>query len=477
MNKFYQKNKKEIVFYVLVITLFLGICSFFLLAQGMFFDGVLYAQVSKNMALGKGSFWSPYLSPLTPEFYEHPPLVFFIESLPFRIFGTSILVERFFSVLNFVAIGFLIIAIWKQRTNELKSGWLPLFLYFCMPLITWAVTNNLLDSTLSVFACLSVYMYFKSVKSKNYLFVIFSGLSICLGVLCKGPVAFFPYCFPFLLWLITREISFKRMLIDIFSLLIFSLLPIGLAYFFSESAKNGIGNYFSQQVAASLLGERNTVDNRFHLIGVLLNELIIPLVIVCIAGIFLLIKRNQKQLVNKVFARKEFILFLFLALAGSLPIMFSMKQRAMYLIPSMPFFAISLAFAIKPFVDFYYEKIKTTSFGFRFFKIFVAVAFIGLFIFTIRQSGTIARDKEPINIVKTCGKVIPPNTIISTNEGLREHWTLQAYFSRMLDITMDAGESNHSYFLSKTVDRSTIDTNKYEKILEIEDVTLFKRKD
>ena len=48
-----------------------------LVTKGMYVDGQLYATISRNMAEGLGSLWSPYATAtLFPEFYEHPPLAF-----------------------------------------------------------------------------------------------------------------------------------------------------------------------------------------------------------------------------------------------------------------------------------------------------------------------------------------------------------------------------------------------------------------
>jgi hypothetical protein len=60
------------------------------LRQGMFVDGLMYATISNNLAQGIGSFWSPQLSQTVfPAFHEHPPLVFGIESIFFRVLGDA----------------------------------------------------------------------------------------------------------------------------------------------------------------------------------------------------------------------------------------------------------------------------------------------------------------------------------------------------------------------------------------------------
>ena len=47
-------------FWLLLIGLFLILVSKSLLTEGMFFDGVTYASISRNMAEGQGTFWNPH---------------------------------------------------------------------------------------------------------------------------------------------------------------------------------------------------------------------------------------------------------------------------------------------------------------------------------------------------------------------------------------------------------------------------------
>jgi 4-amino-4-deoxy-L-arabinose transferase-like glycosyltransferase len=59
-----------------------------LLSYGMFRDGLTYSSIARNMAEGVGAFWSPYYTAtLYPQFYEHPPFAFWLQSLAFRVFG------------------------------------------------------------------------------------------------------------------------------------------------------------------------------------------------------------------------------------------------------------------------------------------------------------------------------------------------------------------------------------------------------
>ena len=69
----------------------MGIVAPSLFSDGMFADGVDNATIARNMANGLGDFWQPHhTNVIAPEFYEHPPLAFGLQSIWFRLLGDSI---------------------------------------------------------------------------------------------------------------------------------------------------------------------------------------------------------------------------------------------------------------------------------------------------------------------------------------------------------------------------------------------------
>lgn len=62
----------------------------------MFFDGTIYAAVSRNMAESIGTAWQPHFSAtIFPVFSEHPPLQLWLQAVAFWLFGDHLYVERF----------------------------------------------------------------------------------------------------------------------------------------------------------------------------------------------------------------------------------------------------------------------------------------------------------------------------------------------------------------------------------------------
>ena len=83
--------------------------------RGMFVDGVTYASIARNLAQGQGSFWSPfYTATIYPQFHEHPPLGFWLQSLWFRVLGDHLFVERLYAVTIGLATAVLLAAIYRQ---------------------------------------------------------------------------------------------------------------------------------------------------------------------------------------------------------------------------------------------------------------------------------------------------------------------------------------------------------------------------
>src|SRR5262245_45890782 len=89
--------------------------------RGMFVDGVTYAAIARNVALGRGGFWTPfYTATVYPEFHDHPPLGFWLQSLWFRVLGDHLYVERLYSLAVATATAGLIAIIWRRM--HLSNG-------------------------------------------------------------------------------------------------------------------------------------------------------------------------------------------------------------------------------------------------------------------------------------------------------------------------------------------------------------------
>jgi 4-amino-4-deoxy-L-arabinose transferase-like glycosyltransferase len=464
---------KTLPFYALVWGVFLLIVCQNIFSNGMFLDGLIYSTVSKNLSNGVGTFWNLHFTEtFMSDFHEHPPLAFGIQSLFFTVFGESRFVDKAYSIFTLIIASILIVQVW--RTLKFKHGWLPVFLWLITPTVFWTSYNNLLENTLTIFTLLSVLFYLKSKEKWRYLFIILSGIMLAFGFLTKGFVAFFPWTFPFLMWIFLKRDSFGRMVADSAGLIVFSLLPLLLLIIFSPAGKIFLIKYFDNQVMGSIKSVV-TVNSRFDIVKRMLSELVFPAALGIIfilwgrirtsAGIFL--KENSMKA----------MVFLSLGLTGVLPIMISLKQSGFYILPAYPFFAIGISIIVYPLLDSLLIKMNYQSKGFLVFKWITFILFISGLFLSIFFSDHFSRDKNRIKDLNTIITEIPRGSIININPGMFTDWALHAYLGRFKDISLDPDlNSGRDYLLiKKEYDSDTLKKNYRIIDLNTSDFKLFEK--
>lgn len=202
MNKYLRGN--ELPFWLFSFSILIVLTVPKLIQDGMFLDGMLYTCVSHNLANGLGTFWEPFFSPSyynagSPAFHEHPPLVFGIQSMFFRILGDSMYVERLYIFLTMCITAWLIHLLWKEifsGQDRIRSiSWLPVIFWIIIPTSFWAYSNNMMENTMSLFdisAVLFIYRSLNSEKDRPGLLLI-AGFFIFLATFSKGVPGFFPW--------------------------------------------------------------------------------------------------------------------------------------------------------------------------------------------------------------------------------------------------------------------------------------------
>ena len=440
----------SVFLYLAVLSLFILLAGYGLFAEGMFLDGVTYATISRNLANGIGSFWSPhYTETLCPQFDGHPPLAIGLESLAFRILGDHPFVERLYSLATILITGYIIVLIWRQLTGERKSGWIPLLFWIAFPLVSWATSANLLDNTMGIFTALSVWFILIWHSGKSTLYLILAGTSIAAGFLCKGPFALFPLILPFLLQFSRRTspcpllTSFLPLfLTSLLPLLLSSLLPLVLLSSFWPEARESLHVYWQRQVVASLSGT-GTVSSRVYIIGQLIVQLILPVILA--GSAFLFFRRRQK--VSRETLRRAIILFC-LGLAGSLPVMVSLKQSNFYLLASLPCFALSLALLVRGVAE---EELARWH-GIRHRLLLPAgILLLSLSITAgIWLGGRNPRNRELAGAVREITALIPPQTVVRIHPDLYTDWQLHAWLARKAGISLDPSANRPAeYYLTR----------------------------
>ncbi len=439
-------NARQTPFLIITIALFLGFISPRWLSDGMFCDGLVYAVIANNLAHGLGSFWDLFYAPgLGSHFQGHPPLAFGLESLFFRLLGDSLLVERFYSFFTYLVTAYVVVRIWKQVAGRqyFSFFWLPLFMWFAVPLTIWGISNNMLENTMMMFTSLAILFGLKSYRGNRYVNTLLSGVMIFLAVLTKGPVGLFPFAFPFWVFVFTREVSFKRFASDLSLLLgAFVLAFLLMLVLFPESIDT-LTAYFNSQIAGSFYTVQ-TVNNRAYILGRLLSELIPVYVAILLVAV---LARKTKWYDG---SNRWVYIFLLTGFSGVFPIMVSLKQSGFYILPAFPILAVAVALFVLPGVRFLTDKINIRSRGFIIFKYGAVVLLAMALVLNLVFLNKTGRDEVLLSDVHQIVKEVPAGSTMYVGPGFSTDWLLFGYFWRYGKIDLDTvTPQTHRYILTK----------------------------
>ena len=450
------------IFWMLTSIVFICLLLPLLVQDGMFLDGVTYSAISNNLANGIGTFLKPcYTKTLFSTFHEHPPLVFGITSLFYKILGDSIFVERLYTFLTAIITAVGIVLFWRllfKQKEYYYYTWVPVFLWITVPRVFWAYSNNMLENTMGVFTLFSAYFITKSIMENKIYLTIIGSFFIILAFLSKGPVGLFPLSIPMVYFLVFKDN--RKQNIRYFLILLFFTASISyfLAWLFPELKQN-IVSYLDEQLLPSLKNKREiTTENRFSILFTILADITLPILI----GLLFIVKNRKRKILNQKYG----FYFLIVALSASIPLILTLKQSSFYSIPSIPFYILSISAIIVPFIKIEVDKISNRTQQ-KLLKISYALFVLtGIFIFS--RTEKYSRDENMIKDVRTISKYVHRGSILSTSKKLSRNWGLIAYMSRInyLSITSIKG---YDYFLvekNKKISKNVL--KNYDTILSSE---------
>lgn len=457
---------RHIPFWFISFSTLIGLTLPNLIQDGMFLDAQLYAGVSHNLSMGIGSYWFPQFSPTyrvaeSSAFLEHPPLVFWIQSVFFKMLGDSMYVERFYTFLMMCITAFLINLLWKNifknEENLKRLSWLPIILWITIPVCFWSYSNNMQENTMGVFTLTSVIFTFRYIQfpKHNIPALILSGIFIFLATMSKGLPGFFPIAVPFLFWLTTKKISFLR---AVFSTAILIIIPfvIYTLLFNMDASRESLSFYLFKRVFVRIEHDP-TVENRFYILYRIFTELLPQLLLVTIFFSIAIFKKNKIQLFNRLDCS---VFFIAVGLSASAPLMLTLVQKGFYFVPSLPFFAIGLSVFIAPIVSYFVNQINTENKNFKIFFIASAFLFIGTIGFSMIQKGKVRRDKEMLHDVYLIGSVVPKYTTIGVPTEVWKDYVLECYLIRYFNISIHISDQHDFYMVKKTMDADTFSNYK-----------------
>ena len=469
-------------FWFLTITIYTALLVFPLLQDGMFFDGITYSAIARNLAQGNGDLltWHlHYTSTLYSSFNEHPPLVFALQALFFKVFGDHLFVERLYSFLTSLIVAYYVILIWKHvfstENYQVEFSWLPVLLWIITPIVFWSYSNNMLENTMAVFDIMAVNTILILLKTEKQVFIrlILAGVLILCAFLCKGPTGLFPIITFLVYSLVFKSLSFRKSFIYTFELILIPFLLLSFIFILNHDAFHSFLIYLNDQLLRSVEGKREiTIAHHYFILQRIFIEQLPTLIVV---SIIFFIGRIKHRYSMDLYLKKSSLFFIILGLCGSLPIALSPKQAGYYLIPALPFFALSFGIiAFSPLVQLL-KKINYSGIGFKFISGFSIFLFALVLSYSLIQTGKPGRDKSLLNDIYSIGKVVPENSTITICPEIFNDWGLHAYLYRYYKISLDVYQS-HEYYLSGEKCKSTV-IQKYEKInLDLSHYELYKQK-
>ncbi|MCF0065693.1 glycosyltransferase family 39 protein [Dyadobacter chenwenxiniae] len=444
----------------------------------MFMDGLAYASIARNMALGIGSFWQPFFAnsfwlPYDngPFFFGHPPLQFGLQSILFRIMGDSIAVENIYNLIVLIISVFLIVKIWRKLFQETpdraKYAWLPVLCWYAIVTVYYSIPNNFLDSTMAIFCLLSCYFQLSFFKSKtfdltkSFIFPVLAGICIVLACLTKGPVGLYPLAFS-IIYVVVYDHSIAKAGVKVTAIVLGTFAAVFGLVLLYQPAYVFLKTYFQGQVVQALLQKREKAGEglmgHFYLVKELLRN-VYPHLAMLTGLYFISASYNIKTSISKETAR---ICQLTLLVAGSaiLPMLVSIKQYPHYLLPSLPFVAIFFAAL---FVEKVHAltliKTKLAVAGF-------AIATVCCWTFTVIKLRNLEHNEMAAN-AKEIKHYVARASTIGICQNLYHDADIHTYLQRYHSLSLTTKTENAKYVFADANCLSSFDLTK-DKVVPLE---------
>ncbi len=425
-----------------------------LVQQSMLLDGTIYASIARNFAMGEGQWWRLHFSnTLFAFFAEHPPLLMWIESVGFSLFGDTLAVEKGFSLLTAPINAVILLAIWRQL-NPAGSLYRPLgafALILCLVSgkIGAALANGLIENVLMIFTSLAGLLIIVAYGSasragalRSASLIIGAGVAIILALLTKGPVGLFPLAVPLIHAAVFRAPSLRRAVFDT-AILAALVLCFILALWLIDAPHRFLVRYAVDQLFSSLSGARGYDGGGWKAVVSLVSMMIYPL---CFAGAlgltsWMLGAENPAAGDPPPSRLRNGIFLSVVGLSASLPILISPRIATFYYNPSLEYFALALACCSAPAALNVCRRLGERSL--RRLQMLLIAGLAASLAVVATNVGKPGRDRDIIVDADKIAAYLCPSaasckTEIAACDSVWEEWELHAYLQR-----------NHRFDLAK----------------------------
>jgi 4-amino-4-deoxy-L-arabinose transferase-like glycosyltransferase len=452
------------------------------ITQSMFFDGLIYASIARNMATDWVSLWDLRFSEtLFPAFAEHPPLAMWMQAALFRLFGDTILVEKLFSTGLLLASGILLFSIVHRllgRGREaLHTATLALIFTLIAGRLAWTFSNNMLENTLILCTLAAILLVVRAEQEgdrrRRFCLAFAAGLAVAAAFLAKGPVGLFPLAGFAIWWVVYRARPLSETLL-LTAVMVLALMIVAYVLFQIDAARDYFGRYLEGQVFSSLAGERGETGSRLKSLRTLVRMLVYPLLL---AGLCLVLLRvfaakkrpgaGEQCAVSRDARRKAALFLLLVAASASLPILASPRVWSFYFSPCLPFFGAAVAVWVAPPI---LGALYMLSFPvLRRLRFAMLAAAVLAALITLPKTGSSGEDSALISEARSIAGAACPSsdncqTVVSTCPAVWQEWQLHGYLQRHHEISLQSaspGEGMNDVFLYRDT-CGALDFSEYE---------------
>ena len=251
-----MKNKTFLYLATILIFSFFGMFGKLSVAELQPLGSAAHAAISREI-LRTGDWLTlhwPYCEEFK-DFYQFPPLFFWLQAITFKIFGisdtTAKYVSSFFGVLVILLTFFLA----KIISDDDYIAFLSSLTLILHPYFFRHARKCELETGLIFFVTLAILFFVISEKKQKPWLLILSGISSGLGFLYKGPPAYCVLGVVFLYYVLTKQ--YKKLLNSYFILFILTAITIPLSWIILQLVYKGndvIEKFFINQILWSIKG-------------------------------------------------------------------------------------------------------------------------------------------------------------------------------------------------------------------------------
>ncbi|MDZ7669637.1 MAG: hypothetical protein U5Q16_09555 [Gammaproteobacteria bacterium] len=417
--------------------LLLALLAFYLvpdlLTRGLALDGLVYASIAQQLAQGAGGFWAlPHYDGSPGAFLEHPPLGIWLLAQWMRLVGDPFWAEKAYAGLCTLGCFGLTGMLWREVSGRLNVWW-PWLLLAVMPVATYTLKNNYLESALVLAALLAVWAGWRLVPAPLSAGA-FAGWSMLLaggvfaGLLIKGPVGLYPLAAPLVFAVFepppgrspgspaAAAFGLTRSIPAV--LLLCACLALLLAH---ADARQALAAWWQNQVVASIAADRPVVHGRLYQLGNLARNLLPP---VLLTGLVLW-RWGRWPAQGRAWA------LLLLGAAASVPLLLSARQFKHYLLPSLPLFALGLGMLAQPAGHWRIRAAAVWS--------LVGLVLLGVLLRGYWLFGTVGDDRDEQALAAEVAAALPAGAALRWCPELSDEYAARAYLMRDHGISSSAG--------------------------------------